>query len=73
MRREKDHTEARFLSDKLLEEGRWHHVVVVLNRAMIRNSTATLFVDGTYVSSAKVGTSLKILSRWPCRRTQVEC
>ena len=29
-------------------------MVVVLNRAMIRNSTATLFVDGSYVASSKV-------------------
>ncbi|XP_048589940.1 WD repeat and FYVE domain-containing protein 3-like [Nematostella vectensis] len=53
-RREREHTEARFLSDLLLEEGRWHHMVLVLNKALIRNSTATLFVDGQHVATNKL-------------------
>lgn len=52
--RENDHTEARFLSDQLLEEGRWHHVMVVLNKALIRNSTCALFVDGKHVATCRL-------------------
>lgn len=52
--REREHTEARFLSDQLLEEGRWHHVMVVLNKALIRNSTCALFVDGKHVNTCRV-------------------
>lgn len=52
--RERERTEARFLSDQLLEEGRWHHVMVVLNKALIRNSTCALFVDGKHVSTCRV-------------------
>ena len=52
--REREHTEARFLSDQLLEEGRWHHVMVVLNKALIRNSTCALFVDGKHVNTQRV-------------------
>ena len=52
--REREHTEARFLSDQLLEEGRWHHVMVVLNKALIRNSTCALFVDGKHVNTSRV-------------------
>lgn len=52
--REHDRTEARFLSDLLLEEGRWHHVMVVLNKALIRNSTCALFVDGKHVTTCRL-------------------
>ncbi|XP_078381850.1 WD repeat and FYVE domain-containing protein 3-like isoform X3 [Oculina patagonica] len=52
--REREHTEARFLSDQLLEEGRWHHVMVVLNKALIRNSTCALFVDGKHVNTCRL-------------------
>ena len=52
--RERERTEARFLSDQLLEQGRWHHVMVVLNKALIRNSTCALFVDGKHVATCRV-------------------
>lgn len=58
--REREHTEARFLSDQLLEEGRWHHVMVVLNKALIRNSTCALFVDGKHVATCRVSQTLDL-------------
>lgn len=58
--RDREHTEARFLSDQLLEEGRWHHVMVVLNKALIRNSTCALFVDGKHVATCRVSQSLDL-------------
>ena len=58
--REREHTEARFLSDQLLEEGRWHHVMVVLNKALIRNSTCALFVDGKHVNTCRVRESFHL-------------
>lgn len=82
--RERERTEARFLSDQLLEEGRWHHVMVVLNKALIRNSTCALFVDGKHVSTCRVSavfycecftieyltTKTKIQSQRPIRRRE---
>lgn len=62
--RDREHTEARFLSDQLLEEGRWHHVMVVLNKALIRNSTCALFVDGKHVATCRVSQSLDLI--WLC-------
>lgn len=59
--RDREHTEARFLSDQLLEEGRWHHVMVVLNKALIRNSTCALFVDGKHVATCRVSQSLDLI------------
>lgn len=60
--RDREHTEARFLSDQLLEEGRWHHVMVVLNKALIRNSTCALFVDGKHVATCRVSQSLDLIA-----------
>lgn len=59
--RDREHTEARFLSDQLLEEGRWHHVMVVLNKALIRNSTCALFVDGKHVATCRVSQNLDLI------------
>ena len=68
--RERERTEARFLSDQLLEEGRWHHVMVVLNKALIRNSTCALFVDGKHVATCRV--SKVLLTSYPCNSSAVE-
>jgi len=60
--RERERTEARFLSDQLLEEGRWHHVMVVLNKALIRNSTCALFVNGKHVATCRVSKSIIVFA-----------
>lgn len=37
---------ARVWCPDLLHEGQWHHLVVVLNRAVLKNSSFSLFLDG---------------------------
>lgn len=37
---------ARIWCPDLLHEGQWHHLVVVLNRAVLKNSSFSLFLDG---------------------------
>lgn len=48
-----DDNNARIWCPDLLHEGQWHNLVVVLNRAVLKNSSLTLYLDGTV--------SLKIL------------
>lgn len=43
---------ARIWCPDLLHEGQWHHLVVVLNRAVLKNSSFSLFLDG-HVSENK--------------------
>lgn len=44
----------RIWSPELLQEGQWHHVVVVLNRAVLKNSSVSLYVDGQHVNTQKL-------------------
>uniref|UniRef100_T1KMA3 WD repeat and FYVE domain-containing protein 3 n=1 Tax=Tetranychus urticae TaxID=32264 RepID=T1KMA3_TETUR len=44
----------RVWSPELLRENQWHQVVVVLNRALLKNSSATIYVDGHLISSQKL-------------------
>lgn len=37
---------ARIWCPDLLHEGQWHHLVIVLNRAVLKNSSFSLFLDG---------------------------
>lgn len=44
----------RFWCPELIQEGQWHHVVLVLNRAVLKNSSVSLYVDGQHISTQKV-------------------
>lgn len=35
-------------------EGQWHHLVLLMSKGMLKNSTATLYIDGQLVSTVKV-------------------
>jgi len=48
---------ARFRCADLITEGQWHHLVLVMSKGMLKNSMATLYIDGQMVSTVKV---------WPC-------
>lgn len=38
----------------LLQEGQWHHLVIVLNRAVLKNSSFSLFLDGQPMHTQKI-------------------
>lgn len=45
---------ARIWCPDLLHEGQWHHLVVVLNRAVLKNSSFSLFLDGQHMHTQKL-------------------
>jgi len=45
---------ARIWCPDLLHEGQWHHLVVVLNRAVLKNSSFSLFLDGQHMNTRKL-------------------
>lgn len=45
---------ARIWCPDILQEGQWHHVVVVLNRAVLKNSSFALYFDGQQIHSQKM-------------------
>ena len=45
---------ARFRCGELIVEGQWHHLVLVMSKGMLKNSTAALYIDGQLVSTVKV-------------------
>ncbi|CAJ0916575.1 unnamed protein product [Ranitomeya imitator] len=45
---------ARFRCSELIMEGQWHHLVLVMSKGMLKNSTATLYLDGQLVSTVKL-------------------
>jgi WD repeat and FYVE domain-containing protein 3 len=45
---------ARIWCPDVLQEGQWHHLVVVLNRAVLKNSSFSLFLDGQHMHTAKL-------------------
>ena len=48
-------TELRAKNDDLLAEGNWNHLCVVLNKSVVRKSTASIYVNGVcVVSTSKV-------------------
>ncbi|XP_073823647.1 LOW QUALITY PROTEIN: WD repeat and FYVE domain-containing protein 3-like [Musca autumnalis] len=49
-----DDNSARIWCPDLLHEGQWHHLVVVLNRAVLKNSSLSLYLDGTPLHSQKL-------------------
>ncbi|CAM1304230.1 WDFY3 (predicted) [Pycnogonum litorale] len=44
----------RIWSPDLIQEGQWHHLVLILNRAVLKNSSYSLFVDGQHISTKKM-------------------
>lgn len=44
----------RYWSPELLQEGQWHHLAVVLNRAVLKNSSVSIYIDGQHASTQKV-------------------
>eukprot|EP00094_Tigriopus_californicus_P005213 TCALIF_05026-PB protein Name:"Similar to WDFY3 WD repeat and FYVE domain-containing protein 3 (Homo sapiens)" AED:0.04 eAED:0.04 QI:7/0.93/0.68/1/1/1/16/134/3650 len=38
----------------LIKEGEWHHIVVVLNRQVLKNSSFSLYVNGQHIASQKM-------------------
>ncbi|RWS13484.1 WD repeat and FYVE domain-containing protein 3-like protein [Dinothrombium tinctorium] len=44
----------RIWSPELIQESQWHHIVVVLNRALLKNSTCSVYIDGLHVTSQKL-------------------
>lgn len=45
---------ARFRCGDLIVEGQWHHLVLVMSKGMLKNSTAALYLDGQLVNTVKV-------------------
>ncbi|XP_044762510.1 WD repeat and FYVE domain-containing protein 3 [Coccinella septempunctata] len=45
---------ARVWCPDILHEGQWHHIVVVLNRAVLKNSSFSLYLDGHQLHSQKM-------------------
>ena len=48
-----DHT-AKFNCSELFQEGQWLHLCIVLNRAVLKNSTVTLFVNSNLIGTQKL-------------------
>ena len=38
----------------LIKEGEWHHIVLVLNRQVLKNSSFSLFVNGQHIATQKM-------------------
>ncbi|XP_036381916.1 WD repeat and FYVE domain-containing protein 3 isoform X1 [Megalops cyprinoides] len=45
---------ARFRCGDLISEGQWHHLVLVMSKGMLKNSTAALYIDGQLVNTVKL-------------------
>lgn len=45
---------ARVWCPDLLQEGQWHHLVFVLNRAVLKNSSVSVYLDGQLIHTQKV-------------------
>ncbi|KAF6721070.1 WD repeat and FYVE domain-containing protein 3 [Oryzias melastigma] len=45
---------ARFRCADLIAEGQWHHLVLVMSKGMLKNSMATLYIDGQLVNTVKL-------------------
>ncbi|XP_042903173.1 WD repeat and FYVE domain-containing protein 3 isoform X2 [Parasteatoda tepidariorum] len=39
---------------ELLQEGQWHHLAIILNRAVLKNSSVSVYVDGQHHSTQKL-------------------
>ncbi|XP_045551374.1 WD repeat and FYVE domain-containing protein 3 isoform X1 [Salmo salar] len=45
---------ARFRCGELIGEGQWHHLLLVMSKGMLKNSMATLYIDGQLVQTTKL-------------------
>ena len=45
---------ARIWFPDLIKEGEWHHVIVVLNRQVLKNSSFSLYVNGQHIATQKM-------------------
>lgn len=45
---------ARFRCGEAIAEGQWHHLVLVMSKGMLKNSMATLYIDGQLINTVKV-------------------
>lgn len=45
---------ARIWCPDLLQEGQWHHLALVLNRAVLKNSACSVYVDGQHIHTQKL-------------------
>ncbi|KAJ8285363.1 hypothetical protein GJAV_G00025980 [Gymnothorax javanicus] len=45
---------ARFRCGDIISEGQWHHLVLVMSKGMLKNSTAALYIDGQLVNTVKL-------------------
>ncbi|KAL4623281.1 WD repeat and FYVE domain-containing protein 3-like isoform X1 [Arapaima gigas] len=45
---------ARFHCKDLIREGQWHHLVLVMSKGMLKNGSATLYIDSQLVSTVKL-------------------
>lgn len=45
---------ARFRCGEVIAEGQWHHLVLVMSKGMLKNSMATLYIDGQLINTVKV-------------------
>ncbi|XP_077999760.1 WD repeat and FYVE domain-containing protein 3-like [Glandiceps talaboti] len=44
----------KFWIPELAQEGQWHHLVVVLNRAVLKNSSVSVYLNGVHTKSQKL-------------------
>ncbi|XP_013921886.1 PREDICTED: WD repeat and FYVE domain-containing protein 3 [Thamnophis sirtalis] len=44
---------ARFRCGDHIVEGQWHHMVLVMSKGMLKNSTAALYIDGQLINTVK--------------------
>ncbi|XP_071808138.1 WD repeat and FYVE domain-containing protein 3-like isoform X3 [Asterias amurensis] len=49
-----DPSAVRVFCPELAQEGKWHHLGVVFNKAVLKNSSVSLYVDGTHIHSHKM-------------------
>uniref|UniRef100_H3DD36 WD repeat and FYVE domain containing 3 n=1 Tax=Tetraodon nigroviridis TaxID=99883 RepID=H3DD36_TETNG len=45
---------ARFRCGEAIAEGQWHHLVLVMSKGMLKNSMATLYIDGQLINTVKL-------------------
>ncbi|XP_062992252.1 WD repeat and FYVE domain-containing protein 3 isoform X3 [Elgaria multicarinata webbii] len=45
---------ARFRCGDHIVEGQWHHMVLVMSKGMLKNSTAALYIDGQLINTVKL-------------------
>ncbi|KAJ7327170.1 hypothetical protein JRQ81_016929 [Phrynocephalus forsythii] len=45
---------ARFRCGDHIVEGQWHHLVLVMSKGMLKNSTAALYIDGQLINTVKL-------------------